>query len=93
MIPLLDTLQTISETKNITIVSNINKNVDTLVWADNIKIHQLFYNTIINAIKFTNEGTITVNVDLNNQINNYQLDVSIIDTGIGIPEDDLKKSV
>jgi signal transduction histidine kinase/CheY-like chemotaxis protein len=91
MIPLLDTLQTISETKNITIVSNINKNVDTLVWADNIKIHQLFYNTIINAIKFTNEGTITVNVDLNNQINNYQLDVSIIDTGIGIPEDDLKK--
>jgi signal transduction histidine kinase/CheY-like chemotaxis protein len=91
IIPLLDTLQTISESKSISLISNVNKNIDTLVWADPIKIHQLFYNIVINAIKFTNKGTITVTVDLLKQPNTYQLNVSIIDTGIGIPEEDLKK--
>ncbi|MGL2994783.1 ATP-binding response regulator [Flavobacterium sp. TSSA_36] len=88
---LLESLQSLSEVKKIIIIPNINSSTNTEVWADHVKIHQLFYNIIINAIKFTNEGTITVTVDLTRQPNKYRLDVSIIDTGIGIPQEDLKK--
>ncbi|WP_292486265.1 ATP-binding protein [Methanohalobium sp.] len=50
---------------------------------DNIKLRQILYNLLYNAIKFTNNGSVTVEVDIVD--NNYQF--SVIDTGIGIPED------
>lgn len=88
--PILESLSSLSEDKNIQIISNIDKSIDKEVWADNVKIHQLFYNIIVNAIKFTNQGSITVNTKLSPYNDKYRLDVSITDTGVGIPEEDIK---
>lgn len=88
--PIVESLKSLSEVKNITIISHLDKSLDTNVWGDNVKIHQLFYNFIVNAIKFTKEGSITINAKLKTIENKYRLDVSIIDTGVGIPQEDIK---
>jgi len=71
----------------------INSRLDTSynVNADVVKIHQLFYNLIGNANKFTTEGLISVFVD-HEVIEDKKLNlkVEIIDSGAGISEDDLK---
>ena len=70
---------------NSTLLSNIEVNSDAA------KIHQLFYNIIGNANKFTKDGLISVSIVhermKGNQLN---LKVEIQDNGIGIEENDLK---
>jgi signal transduction histidine kinase len=58
---------------------------------DATKIHQLFYNIVGNANKFTTNGLISITVDshlINNQ--QYHLNVSVKDNGRGISELDLQ---
>ena len=52
---------------------------------DPIKLSQIIRNLLHNAIKFTNKGTITLNVESLNI--NDQVKITITDTGIGIPKD------
>jgi signal transduction histidine kinase len=52
------------------------------VWADPIRVRQIILNLIANAIKFTERGSITVQAC---QEQNF-VKISVIDTGIGIPE-------
>jgi PAS domain S-box-containing protein len=51
------------------------------------KLKQVLINLIGNAVKFTNEGTVTVRVvtDEKNQLHR----IDVVDTGIGIPQDRL----
>jgi signal transduction histidine kinase len=60
-----------------------------LVWADRDKINQVLTNLIGNAIKFTPaEGRVTVSASKNG---NENVQVSIADTGPGIPPDEKQK--
>jgi signal transduction histidine kinase/CHASE3 domain sensor protein len=88
--PIIDSLKSLSETKNIEIISNLDNNINIEVWADNVKIHQLFYNIIVNAIKFTDQGSITVKAEMSKFNDKHRLEVSITDTGVGIPDSDIK---
>jgi len=56
---------------------------------DQDKIHQVLHNLISNAIKFTEQGGITVSVAANNEKNYVQ--VAVQDTGYGIAEADIPK--
>lgn len=85
-----ESLKSLSEIKGIKLITNIDKSNDIEVWADRVKIHQLFYNLIVNAIKFTNNGSITVNTTLAKIDAKNRLDVSVVDTGVGIAEADIK---
>ena len=71
----------------------IEKNIPTnfVVLSDATKISQLFYNLVGNAIKFTENGTITITI-ISNKISNKKVSlfVEVVDTGVGILEDDLK---
>ncbi len=60
---------------------------DLLIDADENRLQQILHNLISNAIKFTESGTIEI---LATQQNGW-LKISIIDTGIGISADKLKK--
>jgi signal transduction histidine kinase len=64
------------------------------VIADRDRIYQVLSNLLSNALKFTNNGTITVKTSLNNSSdnhNNKEVIVTIIDTGIGIPPEIMPK--
>jgi len=64
----------------------------TVVFSDNIKIHQLFINILGNANKFTENGSISVTCETKNlDPETTELHVEISDTGIGISRSDLAK--
>jgi len=69
----------------------IDKDVPDVLIGDPTKISQIFINLINNALKFTENGTITVNAKLihkNNEDCSVKFEVQ--DTGIGIPKDKLE---
>ncbi|WP_292468325.1 PAS domain S-box protein [Methanolobus sp.] len=73
--------------KNLTVDVDLPDNLPE-VMADRSKIKQILYNLIGNAIKFTdNNGRITIIA----KIRDTNLQISVIDTGIGISPNDQKK--
>jgi signal transduction histidine kinase len=83
--------------KEIAIVNNnkfflkIDSTIPDNLIGDPTKLSQIFMNLINNALKFTNNGTISVIAKLRLlQNDNAIVYFQIIDTGIGIPEDKLK---
>ncbi|TXT19249.1 MAG: two-component system sensor histidine kinase phosphate regulon sensor PhoR [Erysipelotrichaceae bacterium] len=53
---------------------------------DRVKAHQIFTNLLTNAIKFTQDGTITISSEISAPF----CIIKVIDTGIGIKEEDQK---
>ncbi|MEJ2102982.1 MAG: ATP-binding protein, partial [Ignavibacteriaceae bacterium] len=64
------------------------KNVDTrmVISTDRGKVVQVLINLLGNAVKFTDEGEVSLKVSANNLTLNFD----VMDTGIGISEEDLK---
>ena len=78
-----------------------NKNVKFLfqpkdsitVYADRDRIYQVLSNLMNNAIKFTKNGTVTINTNLNHKTDNHNKEaiVTITDTGSGIAPEIMPK--
>ena len=75
--------------KNEQVVLNFktSNNIPKQLFGDGGRIRQILINLISNALKFTHEGSIYINVEFLTESN--RLNCSIIDTGIGIEEDRL----
>lgn len=59
---------------------------DVMVFADPGRLRQVIMNLVSNAIKFTSAGSVTVRVENAPDSPRPAVRVSVIDTGIGIPE-------
>ncbi len=86
---IIDSQQPLIQHKNLQLYKpNISKSI--FVEADPIKLKQIFLNVIDNAIKFTDTGSITVDLQIKPGVNTYDIDeipiavVTIKDTGIGV---------
>ncbi len=55
-----------------------------IVKADPKKLKQVFLNVLGNAVKFTEKGSITVNIDIEENPDQKQVCITVQDTGIGI---------
>lgn len=77
--------QTISLQKGLVLKNQIPPDFP-LVLADENRIQQIFYNLIGNAIKFTDKGTVLVSAK---KVGSFT-EISVTDTGIGMPEESLK---
>jgi signal transduction histidine kinase len=78
--------------KKLSLISNINLDSNYKAIGDAAKIKQVLQNLVQNAIKFTETGTIQVNVSIEKEdenINNVRFEV--VDTGEGITEQDQSK--
>lgn len=77
--------------KKIEYIINFDIDEQAEAWLDIYRLKQVLNNLIGNAIKFTKEGYVKVNVILeNNQSNFSQLKIVIEDTGIGISTEKLE---
>jgi two-component system, OmpR family, phosphate regulon sensor histidine kinase PhoR len=73
--------------KNIVIRNDVRENIAPIK-ADRDKITQIFVNVLDNAVKFTPEqGEVVITAD---ERETY-LVISVTDTGIGVPSDDIKR--
>ena len=64
---------------------NIGPDVARWLYGDAGKVHQILYNLVGNALKFTEQGTITATLEKLGRGSTYRFTVT--DTGIGIPKD------
>jgi hypothetical protein len=62
----------------------ITKEVPLFIKSDQVRLEQILKNLISNAIKFTNEGSVLLEITQQNDFNN-QIHFTVTDTGIGIP--------
>jgi signal transduction histidine kinase/response regulator RpfG family c-di-GMP phosphodiesterase len=78
--------------KKLELLLNISPQVPKFIWADQIRLRQILVNLLNNAVKFTLQGEVELKVEVIEKINDDRstLRFSIIDTGIGITEEQEK---
>ena len=67
---------------------DMQSDVTEKMWAnsDQVRLNQILFNLVSNAIKFTHHGHVTVSLSCYPQDGRYQLRMSVTDTGIGISD-------
>ncbi|RIJ41423.1 PAS domain S-box protein [Pontibacter oryzae] len=81
-----------AENKNIGIQISIASSLPKSLVLDEIRLRQILVNLVGNAMKFTHNGFITIEVSIekiNPEKHQYDLSISVTDTGIGIAPSDL----
>lgn len=77
--------------KNISVKTNIQLDKKLTVSGDLFRLKQILYNLLSNAIKFTEKGKVTVQATLlGNTGKSVVIKIAVIDSGIGIPNDQIK---
>lgn len=80
-------LSTAANSKNLELILDIKHSLPNSLIGDSLRVKQVIMNLLGNAIKFTEEGYVSINVDyqmLNNT--DIKIIIKISDTGIGINE-------
>ncbi|GMR00769.1 MAG: two-component sensor histidine kinase BarA [Gammaproteobacteria bacterium] len=89
---IINLLSTSALEKNIELLYRIEKNVPTIIHSDPFRIHQILTNLIGNAIKFTDEGYVYLQVASGEIIDaDSSVKFTVSDTGIGMSSTDKKK--
>lgn len=87
-----DLMTPLAEAKAIDLEFNIADSVPEVVVGDPIRLSQILINVTSNAIKFTNEGMVSVSVSsIMNENNQAMIEFSVTDTGIGMSEDQIAR--
>jgi PAS domain S-box-containing protein len=61
---------------------------DVVAWADKAKVEQILLNLLSNSVKFTNQGSITLECDWHDP---QRVSTTVTDTGLGIPGAQLER--
>jgi len=90
----LDALTTKAAEKKVEMTYLIDEDVPAVIHSDETRLRQVLLNLLSNAVKFTEEGEVTVRVEVATAPTDpgapYELQFSVRDTGIGIPEEKQK---
>lgn len=87
--PLIVSFKTAINPQKVSLVCSVDPEVPIIVVADHVRIRQILYNLVGNAVKFTEQGEIHIAIRTLEAMENnlVRLEVTIADTGIGVPED------
>ena len=78
--------------KGIELVINIDAEVPVRTWGDPVRLGQIIMNLVGNAVKFTHEGHVLLQVSSETATDGTTLlKIEVTDTGIGIPADRLDR--
>ncbi len=92
MTSLISSFSYAAKQKGLTITLNFDPYIDEVLIGDPVRLNQVFSNLIGNAVKFTKRGYVKVyalKLAQNENIGQFQFIVD--DSGIGIPDDKIKK--
>jgi two-component system sensor histidine kinase RpfC len=84
-------LEPIAKGKRINLMTHISPDIPTNLFGDHQSIQQILNNLVGNAIKFTHQGYVDIRVNLLRETDSkVHLRFEVIDTGVGIPQKELK---
>ena len=79
---------TLAEKKNLNIKTNFASSLPEKIISDKKRLLQVIENLLNNAVKFTEQGEITLELyGITKEKETHQLQIKVKDSGIGIPED------
>ncbi len=89
---LLNMISAKADEKGLRVDVHVDEDIPDCLIGDEVRIKQCVINILTNAVKYTEKGTVTMNLSYRKADNeNIFLKFQVIDTGIGIKEEDLKK--
>lgn len=80
-----------AEGKNLSFDVDVDQNLPSRLYGDDIRIRQIMVNLLNNAVKYTEEGSVRLSITGVFEDQYVTLMVSVEDTGIGIREEDIDK--
>ena len=81
-----------AKTKGLEFELDIDPNLPCALYGDDVRIRQVIMNLLTNAVKYTNEGKVTLSVSVRERNgDSLVMSVSVRDTGIGIHKEDMDK--
>lgn len=85
----LSTVKVAAENKGLKLISNIEQSdIDEYIMVDKVAFSQILINLAYNAIRYTNEGHVSINVKMKERRkNDIDLLFEVKDTGIGIKDE------
>lgn len=88
---LISTFKYQAEEKKIMLDYSLDERANRILIGDPVRLNQILINLISNAVKFTHTGSILVNASVQKeQKGKCWIELSVADTGVGIPEEKLK---
>ena len=89
---IMQILQVKADEKNIELSYTMDYGIPEIMLGDPIRLNQILVNLLGNAVKFTDSGSVKLNISrYEDSGNKLKLFFSISDTGIGIPSEKLEK--
>jgi CheY-like chemotaxis protein len=89
---MLHLFETKIQEKNLKLIKHYDTEIPEVLVGDSVRLHQIILNLVSNAVKFTNEGKITVSIKLVSETkDDVAIKFSVTDTGIGISETKIEK--
>lgn len=77
--------------KNLNLIFDIPEDIPTILYGDSVRIKQVMVNLATNAIKYTDEGSVTISAKVEHSDDVDILKYSVTDTGHGIRDEDKNK--
>ena len=81
-----------AEEKGLKFVIDVDENLPSVLFGDEVRFRQIINNFLSNAVKYTQFGEISLRIqELSQEDDNVRMFVEVTDTGMGIKEEDLSK--
>jgi two-component system sensor histidine kinase BarA len=87
----IDLLAPIAYEKNIELFYNLDKNTPQIIESDAVRVRQILINLVGNAVKFTLNGYVFLNIEPDNRNDINRIKLTVSDTGIGMDHDSKQK--
>lgn len=80
-----------AEKKDLMLQVYVDESLPSTLYGDDIRLKQIVTNLLTNAVKYTESGSVTLDITGTVQNETCELLVQVKDTGIGIREEDIRK--
>lgn len=88
---LMNMIEMKAEDKGLALKLSVGEELPSRLWGDDVRLRQILVNLMNNAVKYTEEGSVTLTIHGTVRGDVAELTFQVEDTGIGIREEDMEK--